>query len=108
MFEKLKTAFLFILVLNSLLLSSILWFKQTGIIEGDFQSNNNDQVQIGKVLQLPDLLQPTKVIFHHGNGQHSCALPESAVYQSVKKDIRYWSFSDFSRSNIRMNNGQSY
>lgn len=97
MFEKLKTAFLFILVLNSLLLSSILWFKQTGIIEGDFQSNNNDQVQIGKVLQLPDLLQPTKVIFHHGNGQHSCALPESAVYQSVKKDIRYWSFSDFSQ-----------
>ncbi len=96
MFEKLKTAFLFILVLNSLLLSSVLWFKQTGIIEGGSFKNNNENIQIGKVLQLPDLLQPTKVLFHHGNGQHTCALPESAVYQSVKKDISHWNFTKFS------------
>lgn len=105
MFEKIKNALLFILVLNSLLLSSVLWFKQSGFTKGDSLTNQNENVQVGgKVLQLSDVLQPTKVLFHHGNGQHFCALPESAVYQSVKKDISRWNFTKFSP--IQLNDEQ--
>lgn len=66
------------------------------MIDGNSATNPKELLQIGRVLQVPDLLQPTKVVFHHGNGQHSCAFPESAVYQSVKKDISQWNFTDFS------------
>jgi regulatory protein YycH of two-component signal transduction system YycFG len=104
MLEKVKSAFLFVLVLNSLILSGILWFKQTGFTEGDSLTNNEKIEQMGNALQLSDILQPSKVIFHHGNGNHSCALPKSAVYQSVKKDMRHWDFTEF--SSIQLNDEQ--
>lgn len=97
MIEKFKSTLLFILMANSLVLSGLLWYKQPGGFYTPANNlSNSESLQIGKPLKIEDVFQPKKVIFHLGNSQQTCALPESDVFQTIKKSMPRWNFYNYS------------
>lgn len=91
MIERVKSIVLTVLMLSSLLLSGLLWYKSPNLEE----INRNDYIPqqlIGDPRQLEQLANPRSIIHHPGNGRHFMAFAGDNVYDTITKLLPEWQF----------------
>ncbi|OZM56592.1 hypothetical protein CIB95_10220 [Lottiidibacillus patelloidae] len=92
-YERLKTSLLTLLVLLSILLTWKLWTYQPnyGLIAEEPQYLKD--ISIGKKLDLIDVFQPTKLIFHLENKNYGTE--KTSKIASIYRDMQNWNLQSF-------------
>lgn len=92
--EKIKSAILLLLVINSLVLT---WFLI-------YDSPNNSSVSLSEYLprikfgqesELVQVIKPIKIISHFGENKHSISFPAMESFKKIEADMDHWFFHDF-------------
>lgn len=86
MVERVKSVVLTVLILNSLLLSGLLWYKSPNVEE----INHTDYIPqqlIGESRQPEELVLPRSVVYHNGNGQHFMSFPGDQLFDRVTEGL---------------------
>lgn len=81
------------LILSSLLLSGLLWYRYPNVEE----TGRDDYIPrqtIGEERQVEQLVRPRSVVLHDGSGHHLMAFPGDAVYEDVATSLPKWQLSD--------------
>lgn len=93
--EKIKSIILFVLIINSLILTSLLNFY-------NFNDNTVSlseyypQVKFGVNIELDELIKPTEIIFHLGDNTHTVVRADNSLYDTINKEMRSWTFYNIS------------
>ncbi|MBN6187269.1 hypothetical protein JQN58_09815 [Aneurinibacillus sp. BA2021] len=91
--ERIKTVVLLALIVLSLLLSMFLW-NSTPKLDSLIPSDYVAPQPIGHKYEVTDVIRPSAMLFHTGEGRHRKADVESAVYKDVLNRMNMWSFYD--------------
>lgn len=92
--NRIKSGILFILVVNSLILT---WFLI-------FYSPNSSSVSLSEYLprqkfgndaEVSNIIKPKQIVYHFGDNTHTVVRPTMNTYRSIEEDISHWSFFDF-------------
>lgn len=89
MIERVKSAILTILILTSLLLSGMLWYRTPNTEEIN-RVDYIPQQLIGEARQLEELVKPRSVVYHSGNGTHFMAFAGDPVYDQSVNHLTEW------------------
>lgn len=99
MVERIKSVILTILILSSLLLSGLLWYKSPSVEE----MRRNDyipQQQIGETRQLAQLVMPRSVIYHTGDGRNFMSFAGDNVYDRVTSALTEVQFTQIEEKKV--------
>lgn len=97
--ERVKTIVLVLLIVISLVLSMFLW-SSTPKLDSLTPSDYVAPQPIGHKYEATDVIRPSTVLFHTGDGHHKKADLESAIYKEVVSEMNKWSFYDL--ANVQM------
>lgn len=92
--ERLKTVLLYLLVLISLILTSLLWNNQPRF-ELISPPTYVESKVVGYPRQLEELVVPSAIVFHFGNNRHTKADSDDGQYRVLRSEMNKWYFYDF-------------
>jgi len=89
--ERIKTAILILLVINSVILSGLLIFHSPS--SGNVSlSEYLPRVKFGDNKEIQELVTPKQFTFHYGENQHTVATFNSDTYEQLKLEMKDWIF----------------
>jgi regulatory protein YycH of two-component signal transduction system YycFG len=89
--ESLKTIFLVILVFFSLFQSWVLAYRVPAF-DTIGPTNYLKPEKLGDEKKIGDIINPYRVVYHHGDGLHAVVLPTTSYYQMVVQSLTRRSF----------------
>ncbi|WP_286883811.1 YycH family regulatory protein [Aneurinibacillus sp. UBA3580] len=92
--ERLKTIVLTLLIIISLMLSGFLW-NSTPELENLTPSDYVAPQPAGHKYEVTDVIRPSFLMFHTGEGKHRKAPIESAMYEKLMSRMNQWYFYNF-------------
>ncbi|OEF99660.1 hypothetical protein BHF71_07820 [Vulcanibacillus modesticaldus] len=95
--EKVKSIILFLLVINSIVLTLFLSFYNFNSSSVSI-SEYLPQPKFGQDIDLVQLLSPEKIIYHFGKNAHSVIRPNVILFYQMEKEMKGWTFYNFTKA----------
>lgn len=92
--EEIKTAALVSLIVASLLLSSMLW-NVTPRLDSLSSANYVAPQPFGRTYEAEEIVRPSYVRIHTGDGRHFQARSDMALYNKIMEDMKQWNVYSF-------------
>jgi regulatory protein YycH of two-component signal transduction system YycFG len=92
--ERVKTIILNTLIGISLILSIFLWTSAPRL-DNLKPSDYVVPQLIGHKYEVTDVIHPSSIVFHNGDGRHMKALIESNLYKKIATEMNKWNFDNF-------------
>ncbi|ERI04841.1 YycH protein [Aneurinibacillus aneurinilyticus ATCC 12856] len=97
--ERLKTLILISLISLSLILSGLLWNSAPqldSLTPADYVASH----PVGHKYEVTDVIYPSSIMLHVGDGKHMKANIESAMYKRLRAEMDKWYLYDFAKIKI--------
>lgn len=89
MIEQVKSIVLTVLILTSLVLSGLLWYRSPNVEEIN-RTDYIPQQLIGESYQLEELVKPRSIVYHPGDGSHLMSFSGDDVYDLITESLPEW------------------